>query len=178
MSDSDNQFDTSGYIDLDSYLKKHVNFIICNNGDAVTDLDDLNNRFDSLINNNIDDSEEYNGGIGSTIREDFYLKSNELREYKFPEMFDLITDIECEVPFMKVVRRSSYCYYNKKPFHKMFYDDDNSIFNMINIEEAKYVKLTYNGIKLSYKDYDKFLESGISYLLKNDEGTTHRIYLK
>jgi len=25
------QFDTSGYIDLDSYLKKNINFIIYNN---------------------------------------------------------------------------------------------------------------------------------------------------
>jgi len=177
MSKSDKQFDTSGYIDLDSYLKKNVNFIIYNNRGAVNDLDDLNKRFDVLINNNVEDSEEYNGGIGSHIIEDFYLKANELREYKFPEMFDLITDIKCEVPFMKVFRKS-YCNYNKKPFYKMFYDNDNSIFKMINTGEAKYVKLTYNGIKLSDKDYDRFLESGISHLLKNDEGTTHRIYLK
>ena len=32
MTGSDKQFDTIGYIDLDSYLKKNINFIIYNNG--------------------------------------------------------------------------------------------------------------------------------------------------
>jgi len=49
MSELDEQFDTSEYIDIDSYLKKHINFIICNNGCAITDLNNLNKRFDVLI---------------------------------------------------------------------------------------------------------------------------------
>jgi len=98
-----------------------------------------------------------------------------VKEYTFPGMFNLITNIKCQVPFMKDFHKS---YYDNKSFYKMFYDSNNLPFNLLNPSEAKYVKLTYNGIKLSNKDYNRFLASGITYSLKNNNISTNRIYLR